>query len=76
MEGFLYVNLQSIHNRMPVILEPDAEEVWLNPDVTDPQTLTPLLHPYMIRPLDFYKVSKAVNRAGYDSPEFIKKVDA
>jgi putative SOS response-associated peptidase YedK len=35
------VNLQSIHNRMPVILEPAAEEVWLNPDVTDPQELTP-----------------------------------
>jgi len=31
------VNLQAIHNRMPVILEPDAEDVWLNPDVTDPQ---------------------------------------
>ena len=26
---------------MPVILEPAAEEVWLNPDVTDPQDLTP-----------------------------------
>jgi putative SOS response-associated peptidase YedK len=61
---------------MPVILEPAAEEVWLNPDVTDPQKLTPLLHPYTIRPLDFFMVSKAVNRAGYDSPEFIQKEDA
>jgi putative SOS response-associated peptidase YedK len=67
------VNLQAIHNRMPVILEPDAEDVWLDPDVTDPQKLTPLLHPYTIHPLDFYKVSKAVNRAGFDSPEFIQK---
>jgi putative SOS response-associated peptidase YedK len=68
------VNLQSIHNRMPVILEPAAEDVWLNPDVTDPQELTPLLHPYTIRPLDFYIVSKAVNRAGFDSPELIGKL--
>jgi putative SOS response-associated peptidase YedK len=68
------VSLQSIHNRMPVILEPAAEEVWLDPDVTDPGQLTPLLHPYTIRPLDFYKVSKAVNRAGFDSPELIQKV--
>ena len=36
-------NLQSIHNRMPVILEPKAEEVWLNPDGTDPQELIPSL---------------------------------
>jgi putative SOS response-associated peptidase YedK len=47
-------NLQAIHNRMPVILEPKAEEVWLNPDVTDPQELTPLLHPDTIRPLAFF----------------------
>ena len=65
------VNLQAIHNRMPVILEPDAEEVWLNPDVTDPQELNLLLHPYTIKPLDFYKVSKAVNRPGFDTPELI-----
>ena len=45
----------------------------LNPDVTDPEELTPLLHPYTIRPLDFYPVSKAVNRAGFDSPEYIQK---
>jgi putative SOS response-associated peptidase YedK len=51
------VNLQAIHNRMPVILEPKVEEVWLNPDVTDPGELTPLLHPYAVRALDFYPVS-------------------
>jgi putative SOS response-associated peptidase YedK len=67
------VNLQAIHNRMPVILEPAAEEVWLNPDVTEAKELLPLLHPYAVRTLEVYKVSKAVNRAGYDSPEFIQK---
>jgi putative SOS response-associated peptidase YedK len=67
------VNLRSIHNRMPVILEPKAEEIWLDPDVTDPMELTPLLHPYTIRPLDFYPVSKAVNRAGFESPALIQK---
>jgi putative SOS response-associated peptidase YedK len=58
---------------MPVILEPAAEDVWLDPDVTDPKELIPLLHPYTIRPLDFYRVSKAVNRAGYDSPLLIQR---
>src|SRR5215468_9938254 len=67
------VSLQAIHTRMPVILEPAAEEVWLHPDVTDPQKLTPLLHPYTIRPLDFYMVSKAVNRAGYDGADLIQR---
>ena len=69
-------NLRPIHNRMPAILEPAAEEVWLDPDVTTAQQLTPLLHPYRIRELGVYKVSKAVNRAGYDSPMLIQKMDA
>jgi putative SOS response-associated peptidase YedK len=64
-------NLKAIHDRMPVILEPDAEDVWLNPDVTDPKELTPLLHPYAVKALDFYPVWKAVNKAGLDSPELI-----
>jgi len=70
------VNLQAIHNRMPVILEPAAEAVWLDPTVTNPQELTPLLYPYTIRPLEFYPVSKAVNRAGVDAPMLIEKVQA
>jgi putative SOS response-associated peptidase YedK len=70
------VNLQAIHNRMPVILEPAAEAAWLDPDVTNAQDLTPLLHPYTIRPLEFYQVSKAVNRAGFDAPQHILKADA
>jgi putative SOS response-associated peptidase YedK len=66
------VDLKPIHNRLPVILEPAAEEVWLNPDVTDPQELTPLLHPYEVKALDIYPVSKAVNRAGFDSARLIE----
>jgi putative SOS response-associated peptidase YedK len=69
------VNLKAIHDRMPVILEPDAEEVWLNPDVTDPGELTPLLHPYAVKALSFYPVSKAVNRTGFESPTLIQKLD-
>ena len=70
------VHLQAIHNRMPAILEPAAEAVWLDPHVTNAQELTPLLHPYTIQPLEFYEVSKAVNRAGYDMPHLIQKTDA
>jgi putative SOS response-associated peptidase YedK len=53
----LYERFQ-IQNRMPVILEPKAEEVWLNPEVTDPGEVTPLLHPYAVKALSFYPVSK------------------
>jgi putative SOS response-associated peptidase YedK len=36
----------TVHNRMPVILHKDDEEAWLNPDITEPEHLLPLLKPY------------------------------
>lgn len=35
-----------IHNRMPVILLPEDEERWLDPDLTEPEALVSLLRPY------------------------------
>lgn len=35
-----------IHNRMPVILLPEDEERWLDPDMTEPDEIVPLLKPY------------------------------
>ena len=34
------------HERMPVILKKEDEAVWLNPDMTEPEQLLPLLKPY------------------------------
>ena len=50
------INLKPIHDGMPVILEPDAEELWLHPEVTDPKELTPLLHPYVALVLQHYAI--------------------
>jgi putative SOS response-associated peptidase YedK len=55
-----------IHPRMPVILEQEDEEVWL-----DPETPPPALHA-LLRPLERTRarpVSRAVNDARYDGPE-------
>ena len=35
-----------IHNRMPVMLTPEAESVWLDPKCTNPEQLLPLLRPH------------------------------
>ena len=35
-----------IHNRMPVMLLPEDEERWLDPDLTDPGAIVNLLRPY------------------------------
>jgi putative SOS response-associated peptidase YedK len=38
--------LEPIHNRMPVLLLPDQEDEWLNPDMTEPQDIVSYLRPY------------------------------
>jgi len=35
-----------IHNRMPVILLPEDEEHWLDPDMTETEEIVSLLRPY------------------------------
>lgn len=35
-----------IHNRMPVILLPEDEDHWLDPDMTEPEEMISLLRPY------------------------------
>lgn len=35
-----------IHNRMPVILLPEDEDVWLDPDLTEVEAITSYLRPY------------------------------
>lgn len=37
--------IQRLHDRMPVFLEPASFELWLDPNVEDPDRLTPLLVP-------------------------------
>ncbi len=38
--------VERVHNRMPVMLAPQAEAVWLDAKVTDPLALRSLLAPY------------------------------
>src|SRR5689334_13352028 len=45
-----------IHNRMPVILLPDDEERWLDPDMTEPEEIVSLLRPY---PADLMRMRAA-----------------
>ncbi len=62
------------HERMPVIIDADAESVWLDPDVEDAGALSALLTPYPSDRMTAYEVSKVVNSAAYDGPECILPV--
>ena len=55
--------LSPIHNRMPVILSKDAENLWLDGDAEDPAVLGSVLSPYPAELMEAYEVSSLVNSA-------------
>ncbi|MBD2529106.1 SOS response-associated peptidase [Nostoc flagelliforme FACHB-838] len=63
--------LQPIHERMPVILEPQDYDLWLDSQVETPQTLQQLLRPYPASAMTAYPVSTLVNNSRHNSLECI-----
>ena len=67
--------LKGVHDRMPVILTPDAEAVWLDPKIQEPEKLLPLLKQYPADDMEFYPVSREVNSPAVDKPSVIEPVN-
>jgi putative SOS response-associated peptidase YedK len=65
--------MAGIHNRMPVILRPEDEDLWLASGV-NPHQLAALLKPYNAEEMEVYPVSTLVNKPQNDFPEVIKAV--
>ncbi|UJF26437.1 SOS response-associated peptidase [Planococcus sp. 107-1] len=66
--------MATIHDRMPVVLTKEAEKIWLDPKVQDPEILGELLKPFNAEEMEAYEVSEAVNSPKNNGPELIKKI--
>ena len=66
--------LRQIHDRMPVILPRDLEELWLDASVDDLGALGSVLAPHPSGAMDAYEVSTLVNSAANDVPEVIARL--
>ena len=64
-----------IHDRMPVILHPEDEALWLDRSITNASDLLPLLIPYPADTMEAYAVSRSVNAPTMDDPELIVPVN-
>ena len=64
--------LKAVHDRMPVILTRDAEGVWLDPKIQEPEKLLPLLKQYPADQIKYYSVSREVNSPAVDKPSNIE----
>ena len=66
--------MKPIHHRMPVIIDPDDYDLWLDPEETDTSKLEKMLRPCDPGMLKAYEVGPQVNAAGHVSEDCIKPV--
>ena len=66
--------VRRFHDRMPVILDPEDFDLWLDPAVTEPERLPPLLRPYPAEKMEAYPVSSIVNSPAHESAECLQPV--
>jgi putative SOS response-associated peptidase YedK len=67
--------LRPIHERMPVILNEQDYNRWLDPNLQQSELLQPLLHPYAAEAMGSYPVNPKVNSPRYDTPECIQPLN-
>jgi len=67
--------IASLHDRMPVVLPPDAWDAWLDRDNDDVASLQGLLVPAPAELFELTPVSTAVNTVTNDGPELIEPVE-
>jgi putative SOS response-associated peptidase YedK len=63
-----------IHDRMPVILKPEDEKIWLDSNIEDIHVLNKLLVPLDENLMDAYEVSHLVNSPKNNSIELIQEI--
>jgi putative SOS response-associated peptidase YedK len=68
--------LGKIHDRMPMVIEPDRWPDWLDPANNDPADLRALLAPAAVSGLISYPVSTAVNAVRNNGPQLIERLES
>ena len=68
-------SVMPIHNRMPVILRPEAFGPWLDPDFQDVDLLQEIIENQVYTELVSYPVSRAVNSVKNNRPENIEPAE-
>ena len=64
----------ALHDRMPVILPRAFVDQWLDPHVTDPEELKPMLTQYPADEMQAWPVSKAVGNVRNQGPSLVEPV--
>jgi putative SOS response-associated peptidase YedK len=65
----------AIHDRMPVILDPNSYDLWLDPGMQNVAAISELLKPYDARMMRCYPVSTRINHVANDDAECSRPVE-
>jgi len=65
----------AVHDRMPVILDPDAYDLWLDPGMRNVSAVSDLLKPCDARLMRCYPVSTRINHVANDDEECSRPVE-
>ncbi|MDQ1909466.1 SOS response-associated peptidase [Paenibacillus sp. GD4] len=68
--------VSEVHHRMPVILSPEGEKLWLDRDIQTSSELTSLLQPYASDRMRSYEVDAKVGSVRWDEPACIEPMRA
>lgn len=68
--------LRPVHDRMPVILESNHYDVWLDAKVKDTDKLQKLLVPYSSNEMASHPISRSVNTVTSNTPELITPMNS
>ncbi len=68
------VMTSAIHDRMPVILDRESYDLWLDPGLTDVHVVSELLKPFEPRLMRCYPVSTTINHVVNDDEECSRPV--
>lgn len=66
--------MSEIHDRMPVILRPEDEGLWLDRNVAEPEMLLHLLKPYSADKMRAYPVSPRVGNVKNNDAQLIEEI--
>ncbi|MDQ2682367.1 MAG: SOS response-associated peptidase, partial [Chloroflexota bacterium] len=62
------------HHRMPVILDREVEDDWIDPTITEPEAIMGMATAYEGE-LEAYPVSRAVNNVRNNEPSLIEPIE-
>ena len=66
---------RAIHDRMPVVVDPEGYDLWLDPGMSDMRVVSDMLRPYDAHQMRCYPVSTRINYTTNDDEECSKRVE-